>query len=58
MKASMGTYVKSALSSVETAKVLTGAIIKGLHNSNEIKIQGALSNGRVLTLKRISLKDK
>lgn len=58
MKASMGSYVKSALSNVQTAKVLTGAIIKGVHNSNEIKIEGALENGRVLTLKRISLKDK
>lgn len=54
----MGTYVKSALSNVETAKALTSAIIKEWHNPNEIKIQGVLSNGQVLTLKRISLKDK
>lgn len=58
MKASMGTNVKKALAQVETARVLTNAVIRGLATSNDIRVQGVLPDGRTLTLKRVSLKEQ
>jgi|GEM_PF-5411689 len=58
MKASMGTQVKQALRNTKTAKVLTAAIIANGRFSDVIKIAGALPDGQVLTLKKISLKDR
>lgn len=58
MKASMGTFVKQALSNYLTAKILTDAVIKNSRTSDVITVKGALPDGRILTLKRISLKDK
>jgi len=59
MKASMGSQVREALSSVKTAKVLTAAIIANNRNNNDvIRVNGALPNGKMLVLKRISLKDR
>ena len=58
MKASMGTKVKEALSNTDTAKVLTAAIIANGRFSDVITVSGALRNGQVLTLKRVSIKDR
>ena len=53
MKASMGTFVKQALSNYLTAKILTDAVIKNSRTSDVITVKGALPDGRILTLKRI-----
>jgi hypothetical protein len=58
MKASMGSQVREALSSYKTAKVLTAAIIANNRNGDVVRVNGALPNGKMLVLKRISLKDR
>jgi hypothetical protein len=58
MKASMGSKVREALSNVRTARVLTAAIIAGNRHQDVIKVNGALPDGKMLVLKRISLKDR
>jgi hypothetical protein len=60
MKASMGSKVREALSSAKTAKVLTTAIIASNRNPNQdiIRVNGALPNGEMLVLKRVSLRDR
>jgi hypothetical protein len=54
----MGINVKKARAQVETARVLTNAVIRGLATSNDIRVQGVLPDGRTLTLKRVSLKEQ
>ena len=54
----MGTKVKQALSNTSTAKVLTAAIIANGRFSDVIRVSGALPDGQVLTLKRVSIKDR
>jgi len=58
MKASMGTQVKEALSGLRTGRVLTAAVIANSRNSDVIRVANALPGGQVLTLKKISLKDR
>jgi hypothetical protein len=57
MKASIGQKVKLALSGDRSARVLTAAVISGSRHSDTIRVPNAFSDGRVLTLKRISLRD-
>ncbi|WP_222104046.1 hypothetical protein [Mucilaginibacter corticis] len=54
----MGQFVKELLSGDQSARLLTAAVISGSRHSDTIKVANALPNGQVLTLKRISLKDK
>lgn len=56
----MGSKVREALSSAKTAKVLTTAIIASNRHPNQdvIRVNGALPNGKMLVLKRISLRDR
>jgi len=54
----MGTQVKEALSGLRTGRVLTAAVIANSRNSDVIRVANALPGGQVLTLKKISLKDR
>jgi hypothetical protein len=58
MKASMGTQVKEALSGLKSGRVLTAAVIANSGSSDVIRVANALPGGQVLTLKKVSLKDK
>jgi len=57
MKASIGQQVKQALAGDRTGRVLTAAVISGSRHSGIIRVNN-VANGQVLTLTRISLKDK
>lgn len=57
MKASIGQQVKQALSSDKTGRALTAAVISGFRHSDTIRVKD-VADGRILILKRVSLKDK
>jgi len=56
MKASIGQQVKQALSGDRSARELTAAVISGSRNSGTIRVN--VSDSQVLTLKRVSLKNR
>ena len=58
MKAPMGSQVKQALSNIRTAKILTATIIANSNHSDIIRIKDILPEGKTLTLKRISFKNR